>query len=378
MPGRLDPRIPKRIFELFKEVGDKREKWGEISDTVNKEFGTNYNRVAAANIYKRYKHGQTAPDHLLPHDEAPQEANGFLERVAEIIQTSKKVPKNPPIGYWCKWFREAQGLRDSVSDRELQATAEINAKEPIAISWLGDWHLGSPHTNYEKLYGDVEFIKSNPRLYCCISGDRTDMFVPGFKDAAAVTGQLVPGDLQLDAMEAILRELGDSIVCAIGGNHDAMAKKKTGVDTERWVRRGMKFSYMPHGGLLTLKVGTQEYKILWKHTYKFQSALNKFNSHHRMMELLEPLADVVVQEHLHDPGMESIEKLQGGKRHPVVSIRTGAYKEDDAFSLDWYKQGLPAPQTVIFYPDRHKVLAMHGAESMQDAAIYLKGIRKNG
>lgn len=374
MPGRLDPRIPKRIFELFKEVGDKREKWGEICEKVNKEFGTNYNRISCANVYKRYKGGSTAPDHLLPHDEAPQEANGFLERVAEIIRTSKKTPKNPSTDYWCKWFKEAQGLRESVSDRELQATATIDSSEPIALSFLGDFHIGSPFTDYERLYGDVATIRATPNLYCCISGDRTDQFIPGFKDASAVVGQLTPPELQLDAVEAIMNEIGDSIVCAIGGNHDEMSRKKTGIDVERWIRRGKKFSYMPHGGLLTLTVGKETYKILWKHTYRFQSSLNLFNSAHRMLELLEPTADLVVQEHLHNPGMESIERGTGPGKHTVISIRTGAYKTTDGYSMNFFKEGIPAPQTVILYPDRHKVVGMHGTESMRDAVVYLKGI----
>lgn len=374
MPGRLDPRIPKRIFELFKEVGDKREKWGEISQAVNKEFGTDYNRITCANIYKRYKTGSTAPDPLMPHDEAPLEANGFLERVAEIRRTSKKNAENLSTDEWKECFTEAQGIRERVSDRELKAAATIDVSEPIGLSFFGDWHIGSPHTDYESLFGDIEVVKGNPRLYCCVSGDRTDMFIPGFKDATAVTGQLVPGDLQLDAMDAILTELGDSIVCAIGGNHDTMARRKTGIDTERQIRKKYKFSYMPHGGLLTLTVGKIEYKILWKHHWRFNSSLNQFNSHHRMLEQLEPTADMVVTEHEHNPGMESVERGTGDAKRMVISIRTGAYKVADGYSMDYFKEGRPAPQTVVLFPDRKKIVAMHGADSMKDAAVYLRGI----
>lgn len=372
MALRADPRLVKRVFELEKKRRGDAEIWPEIATIINKEFGSGYNRTTIANLFRRYRRGDTAPDPILPPDATDKDASTFLERVAEIVRTSKKVPKNPSTSIWCKWFREAQGIRDSVSDRELQSSATIDANKPIGLSFLGDWHIGSPHTDYERLYGDIEFIKANPRLYCCISGDRTDMFVPGFKDAAAVTHQLLPGDLQLDAMEAILKELGDSIVAAIGGNHDNMARKKTGIDTERWVRRGMKFSYMPHGGLLTLTVGRETYKILWKHHYRFNSAMNQFNSHHRMLELLEPTADLVVTEHEHNPGMESIEKGSGAASRTVINIRTGAYKVDDGYSMDYFKAGVPAPQTVILYPDRHKIVALHGTESMRDAGIYLK------
>lgn len=374
MATKLDPRLVKRVFELEKEAGENRLKWTAISEKINKEFGTNYDRETAANIHRRYKRGATAPDKFIPHEEPANGAGEFLERVSEIARTSKKSHKNPPTDVWRKWFTEAQGIRESVSDRELQATATIDAKKPIAVSFLGDWHIGSPHTDYDKLYGDIEFIKANPRLYCCISGDRTDQFMPGFKDASAVTGQLTPPELQLDAMEAILKELSDSIVAAIGGNHDRMAAKKTGIDTERWVRRGMKFSYLPHGGLLTLTVGRESYKILWKHHYRFNSSLNQFNSHHRMLEILEPTADLVVTEHEHNPGMESVERGTGAAKRTVISIRAGAYKVNDGYSMDYFKEGRPAPQTVILYPDRHKIVGFHGYDSMQDAATYLKAV----
>lgn len=372
MAEKTDPKIVKRVFALREEY-KKAPDWHEIAEAINKEFGAHYNHKSMANVYNRFAKGVTAPDKREPHTAEP-ESLAFIERVAEIRRTSKKKVVNLSTGEWRKCFTEAQGVRERLSDRELQSTATINTDAPIALSFMGDFHVGSPHTDYDRLYSDVDFIKSNPRIYCCISGDRTDQFIPGFRDASAVAGQLTPPELQFDAVEAILKELGPSIVAAIGGNHDVMGKRKTGIDAERWLRRGMSFSYMPHGGLLTLTVGTQQYKILWKHSYKFQSALNKFNSHHRMMEILEPTADVVVQEHLHDAGMESIEKVSGGARRTIVSIRTGAYKRADGFSMDWYKEGTPAPQTVILYPDRKKIVAIHGEESLSDAAIYLNGI----
>lgn len=366
MAEKTDPKIVKRVFALREEY-KKAPDWHEIAEAINKEFGAHYNHKSMANVYNRFAKGVTAPDKKEPHTADP-EGLAFIERV------SKKIPKNPSVEEWLRAFLDAQGFRAQVSDRELQCEATIKTDGPIAVSWLGDWHIGSPHTDYHRLYRDVDFIKKTKGLYCCISGDRADMFMPGFKDATAVMGQIMPPDIQLDAVDALVNSVKDKIVAAIGGNHDTMARRKTGVDAERQVRKKWPFSYMPHGGLLTLNVGKQQYKILWKHHYRFNSSLNQFNSHHRMLELLDPSVDVVVTEHEHNPGIESVERGTGAARRTVISVRTGAYKIDDGYSLDYYKEGCIGPQTIVFYPDRKKCMAIHGSDSLTDAATYLRGI----
>ena len=93
-----------------------------------------------------------------------------------------------------------------------------------------------------------------------------------------------------------------------------------------------------------------------------------------MLELLDPTADIVVQEHEHSPGIESLEKGEYDKK-TVVNIRTGAYKINDGFSMDFYKSGRTAPQTIILFPDEKKILAMHGRDAIKDAITYLEGYR---
>ena len=55
---------------------------------------------------------------------------------------------------------------------------------------------------------------------------------------------------------------------------------------------------------------------------------------------------------------------------------SGAYKIDDPFSVDFYKSGRRGPQTIILWPDRRKVLAMHGESAIKDAQVYLNGYEK--
>jgi len=39
----------------------------------------------------------------------------------------------------------------------------------------------------------------------------------------------------------------------------------------------------------------------------------------------------------------------------------------------FFKSGRRGPQTVILWPDKRKILAMHGADALNDAKTYLRG-----
>ncbi len=93
-----------------------------------------------------------------------------------------------------------------------------------------------------------------------------------------------------------------------------------------------------------------------------------------MLEMLAPDVDVVVTEHEHNPGMESIETFEFDQKRTVVNVRTGSYKENDPYSMDYYKAGRPGPQTILFWPDNRKVLGLHGADSLNDAVTQLRGL----
>lgn len=273
-------------------------------------------------------------------------------------------------------FKRAQSFRQKFSIKELQIEKRIESDSPIALTFISDPHLGSPYTDYDSFWADIERVRNNDNLWCVKGGDFSDKFMAQFKDKSAPVNQLAPAQQQLLAVEKIMEYIEDKIVAAIGGNHDRMDEKQTGISTEYFIHRGKSFAYMPHGGLIKLTVGETEYKILIKHHYRFGSSLNLFNSHHRMLEVLAPDCDIVVQEHEHNPGIESIEKFEFDQKRTVINIRTGTYKINDPYSLDYFKAGRIAPQTVILWPDRKKVLAMHGAEAISDALVYLDGNQK--
>lgn len=296
----------------------------------------------------------------------------MFERLATILYKDKKDPDQMTLHEVMNGFSEAQGFRAKFDIKQLEASCEIPTKKPIALVHISDVHIGSPHTDYQAILEDAELIKKNKNLYVMLGGDISDK-MGTFRDAGTATGQLHPTTIQIATQEKYIEYLGDSIVAKIGGNHDTMDSRRSGVDSEYFINKGKKYPFLPYGGLIRLRVGKVDYKILWKHTYRFKSSLNQFNSHHRMLEMLEPTADIAVLEHEHNPGIESVEKGEFDSRRTVVSIRTGAYKISDSFSMNYYKSGRTAPQTVVLFPDERKILAMHGRDAIKDAITYLKG-----
>lgn len=303
----------------------------------------------------------------------PQEKkqSPLLERVSDIFYMDKKEPKDMSFEEVVDGYLQAQGFRGGFSIKQLETTAVIKSKRPIALSCLSDLHFGSPNTNYEAILEDAQTIKATKDMFVLLGGDIADK-MNTFRIADVAGGQLHPVTIQILTEEKFIDFLGDKIVAKIGGNHDRMDSKKSGVDSNYFVHRHKKYPYLPHGGLLKIILNGIEYRILWKHQYRFKSSLNQFNSHHRMWEILDPTADIVVQEHEHNPGIESLERGEYEKK-TVVNIRTGAYKIDDGFSMDFYKSGRIAPQTVILFPDKKKILAMHGRDAIKDAQTYLRG-----
>jgi len=257
---------------------------------------------------------------------------------------------------------------------EYQIEKTIPSKKPIALTFLSDLHIGNPATDYESLLRDLKLIKENPSLYMAAGGDWEDNFLPGFRSAEAVVDQITKPQNQFLISEMIYKELGPKIIAKGPGNHDIREEAKTGVSPTFFIIKGKKIPWMKHGGLLKLTIGNTEYKILWKHKWRYNSSLNLFNAHRRMLETLYPLADMVVMEHQHNPGMEKTHKYEFDMAGEKVFIRTGTYLRGDAYSREFFKDGIGGPQTVILYPDKKKIVPFDGNDAILDAQIYLNGI----
>ncbi|MEA1998223.1 MAG: metallophosphoesterase [Euryarchaeota archaeon] len=330
----------------------------EVSDAIMETYNQRYTPDGVRSIWRRNR------------EDVPEQADdSLLERTAEAISNNKGW-SFPEI---CKAMRDGQQLQQSFDKRQYEAKVAVDTSKPIAITFVSDVHFGNQHTDYEAFERDIATIVESPDVYLFKGGDWPDKFMPTFKDGTAVLGQLTPPQTQVLIIEKMMDYLGDKILVAIGGNHDKMDEKLTGISSEYMIHKGKPFPYLHEGGLIKLLVGKTSYNFLWKHHYRFNSSVNQFNSHHRMLEQLYPDTDIVVTEHEHNPGIEVVEKYEYDARRQVVNIRTGTYKIDDPYSMARWKAGRPGPQTVVLFPDQKKIVPFTGGDAINDAKKYIAG-----
>lgn len=357
------------LDRLMEMRADQTATWGSIAARMSREFAVDLTWNAVRFKYQRptlRKIGE-------PPEERQPEVWDYPQRVIGVVHETKRPPEDLSFSECLDAFHEAQGFRSSFSISYRRVRCRIDTDEPIALACISDVHLGSPYCDYGGFKRDMVDLSADPRFYIMKGGDWADKFMQNFKDASAPAGQVHPATVQLLTIEKVMAAFEGRIVAAIGGNHDRMDQRLTGMSSEFWIHRGKEFPYLPTGGLVELVVGRQTYNILWTHQYGTgNSRLNKHNVFRWLRQELHATADIYILEHHHDPSIYSHELEEFGN-HQVVEIRTGSYKLNDPFSEQFFKAGRRGPQTVILHPDQKKVTALHGHDAITDAKVYLDG-----
>ena len=73
---------------------------------------------------------------------------------------SEELPIEELIEYKRKRFR----TRKKATDAHEWVDVKVNIDGPVGILWMGDPHIDDNHCDWEKLYSDVELIKSNTAI----------------------------------------------------------------------------------------------------------------------------------------------------------------------------------------------------------------------
>ena len=307
-------------------------------------------------------------------NEADQrDSNDYEERLVQVFHENKRPIEDADWNDCLGGFSKAKSYRDKFSIGYRKVACRIKTTKPVAFACISDVHIGSPHTDYEAFGADMGRIIDDKRFYLMKGGDWADK-MSNFRDKQAATGQLHPEKIQLITVERIMDAMKGRIVAAIGGNHDTMDARKTGVSSEYWIHRNQPFPYMPTGGLVELTVGKQTYKIVWSHTYGIgHSRLNKHNVFRWLRQEISSSADIYILEHHHDPSMLEHE-LDEFEKQKVLEIRTGTYKITDPYAQQYFKEGRRGPQPFVLFPDKKKVVAIHGEDGIENMQTYLDGL----
>lgn len=265
-----------------------------------------------------------------------------------------------------EFAEKAQEYHNATSTAQDDARIQIVTDTPIAVTFSADWHFGSVSTDYGMLRAHLEYVLETPNLFLICNGDETDNMQMFFNAAARY--QLFSPKDQHRIIEEIFAELAkrNKLLVAGHGNHG-----------EEWQEKAIGFSplanikgdycvYFRGMGKLFLTVGTQEYVIMLSHRGKGHSEYNPGHAANKQALMYCPEADVSVTAHRHTPffsdtfGHGLSEKVPADMTFPDkrrICIATGCFKVLDPYAQRFFGRGRIGTPTVVFFPDKHDMLA---------------------
>jgi predicted phosphodiesterase len=259
------------------------------------------------------------------------------------------------------------------SQSQGQASLKFDTQDPIGISFLSDQHLGSLGADMGRMREDAAIIRETPNLFAVLSGDFLDNFIVP-KLVGPMRDAVIPIETQWMLVEHYLEMFDDKILAVVGGNHDAWAKKFSGVDVLEKLVKKRKVLHDDSEWQLELNVGPERYKMAIRHKAKYNSVYSETHSAKQLLRLARVPADVeiVVLSHTHNPALEH---FRWGANGPRLVIRTGTYKLGDPFVREvGFSPGGHMIPTVILHAGEHY---FEGVNRIESAARYLGSIIGN-
>jgi predicted phosphodiesterase len=255
-------------------------------------------------------------------------------------------------------------------DRQTSVTLDIKDDKPIGIVFSGDWHVGGLYTAHKEMLDDFKMISETDGLYNITMGDYADNYNSGSHKGGWIE-QIDNPDKQKDIIEHLFTTyLGKSNIAVLKGNHDNWETRETSEDFVKHVARLIESPYLWYGGEINLRLGNQVYRVIARHTYMGNSALNTTNSQRRLFD--ETQGDVIALGHLHYNEVHS--KSKAGK--DTVWIRTGTYKRTDDYTqwvIGGSGRGDIRQPMIILFPGTKKILDFR---DMYDGIKYLNMLRQ--
>lgn len=251
--------------------------------------------------------------------------------------------------------------------KQTTATIRINETKPIAIAFWGDWHKGAIGIDYDQFDADKEIIRDTDGLYFGGGGDYKDNY-HAIK-MSSTSDQIAPPGMQDLLVKHDFEDVGHKCLWITRGCHDDWDHQTDDRDFVSELCHIADAVNLWHGGIITLQFGTQKYKIMHRHKYKNESALNTTNAQRNMANDFG-LCDVYALAHKHYADMHHTKRMGAD----VAYLRSGSYKRYDEYGqkLAGYEAELAVP-VVIFFPDAHRMMPF---KKLKDGIEILRLLRK--
>ena len=240
---------------------------------------------------------------------------------------------------------------------EMTVEVKTNGFPFFVMRPLSDMHMGAIGTDMTAIREHLGDIKKYP-IYTPLVGDIGDFFGP-FKHQSGMLGDVIDPDDQLSMLRRFYEEYKEKILCTVQDpSHTDWIRQATGIEPQRLLVEKLGITALVSGGLMTLKVNEQTYKILLFHAIgKYSSSLNLTNAGKRMLDMADD-CDIVLSGHTHIGSMEKLVK----RMKKATILQMGTFKTKDDFGR---RLGLkPNPQ--VFFPTLFFDGRKHNIEMIED------------
>lgn len=276
---------------------------------------------------------------------------------------------------WLDVIKSHKVIEEKYLKKEIALTIVHKVSKPIVLLFSSDWHIGSPYTDHEMLFRDIEEITSysSEDVRLILAGDLTDNFPQSFKSAEAPANCFIQPELQKELLKEILDVIVGYIDLSTWGNHDVeFDERKVGYsEVASILKKRVPFF---HGkGFIVYQIGQQKYRMLISHHLKGSSVYHDLQGPIRAW--LETHSDIIVGGHHHSPSYLTDYRGQDerGITGQRVLMKLGTYKIGrDTFSDRYFKSGITGNNVLIAFPDRKKLIPFM---EFSDAVQYL-GLKK--
>ena len=265
-------------------------------------------------------------------------------------------------------LKDARILSKETDVSQLEATITLKPKhpdKPVCIWPNSDSHGGSIYTWYDTWLAHRELVMKTPNFYAISVGDEMDMYNINLgKASTGVYTNPISPEQQALTFTKLFQEMDDKgklLAWAIGNHSDFMIN--SGLSYENTFLRNFQCPIFGSGGVLTINLGEQTYKVAMQHTYRGNSKKNPTNAAKNYIDFECHDVDAVILGHVHSKATEMIEK--GGMRRALII--TGTYQMDAEYGR---KRGFGHPDLggaiLMLLPNKHKVMAFYSIEDVFD------------
>lgn len=224
-------------------------------------------------------------------------------------------------------------------EAELEAMKKLVLVNLAESGWFGiaglpDQHLNNPGTRLRQAFDDARLIAETEGVYAVSIGDSLDNFIIGRLEGERRKDVMSHGQAW-EIQEHYFQILSDSLIIAIGGNHNEWIEKLGGLDILRRQFRGMGLEaiYDPYEQRVQIDtLGGRSFVHLARHHFPGQSMYH--GTHGILKWGLNQWQgeDVLWGGHIHTSGFMSLEREWMGSSRVVRLIQLPSYKMLDRWA----------------------------------------------